>query len=111
MNVFGPSTDTGGVEFWHNPERAGWLQKQGEIRPSNGPMSGLLDQIMYFVRPVLILVLHLRMQHHHKADASCAGTWFPNWRRRWFVLKDGKLFWFMDNIVTQVCLVLFSRPV
>jgi hypothetical protein len=29
MNLFGPSTDTGGVQFWNNPERAGWLEKQG----------------------------------------------------------------------------------
>jgi hypothetical protein len=31
-----------------------------------------------------------------------AGTWLPSWRRRWFVLKGGKLFWFKDHIVTQV---------
>jgi hypothetical protein len=31
MNIFGPSTDTGGVEFWHSPERAGWLDKQGSL--------------------------------------------------------------------------------
>jgi hypothetical protein len=29
MNMFGPSTDTEGVEFWLNPERTGWLEKQG----------------------------------------------------------------------------------
>lgn len=29
MNVFGASTDTGGVQYWNEPERAGWLQKQG----------------------------------------------------------------------------------
>lgn len=29
MNVFGPSIETDGVQFWQNPERAGWLEKQG----------------------------------------------------------------------------------
>ena len=27
----GASHDTGGVEFWHEPERAGWLMKQGDV--------------------------------------------------------------------------------
>ncbi|CAM8893833.1 unnamed protein product [Rhodiola kirilowii] len=50
-----------GVQFWSNPERTGWLGKQGE---------------------------YLR-----------------NWRRRWFVLKQGKLFWFKDSTVSRI-----SRP-
>ena len=48
--------DTGGVEFWHQPDRAGWLYKQGDV--------------------------------------------ISTWRRRWFVLKDGRLFWFMNENVT-----------
>ncbi|KAG1337727.1 pleckstrin domain-containing protein 1 [Cocos nucifera] len=47
----------GGVEFWSNPERAGWLTKQGE--------------------------------------------YIKTWRRRWFVLKQGKLFWFKEPGVTR----------
>ncbi|CAM8889158.1 unnamed protein product [Rhodiola kirilowii] len=50
-----------GVQFWSNPERTGWLSKQGE---------------------------YLR-----------------NWRRRWFVLKQGKLFWFKESTVSRI-----SRP-
>ncbi|KAJ7555640.1 hypothetical protein O6H91_05G047900 [Diphasiastrum complanatum] len=46
------------VEFWSNPERTGWLMKQGE--------------------------------------------YIKTWRRRWFVLKEGKLFWFKDSIVTRL---------
>ena len=42
--------DTGGAEFWVDPDRTGWLQKQGDV--------------------------------------------IKTWRRRWFVLKDGKLLWF-----------------
>ncbi|KAL5077207.1 hypothetical protein RYX36_016191 [Vicia faba] len=42
-----------GIEFWSNPERAGWLTKQGD--------------------------------------------YIKTWRRRWFVLKQGKLFWFKDQ--------------
>ncbi|KAJ0987874.1 hypothetical protein J5N97_006230 [Dioscorea zingiberensis] len=46
-----------GVEFWSNPERSGWLTKQGE--------------------------------------------YIKTWRRRWFVLKQGKLFWFKDSHVMR----------
>eukprot|EP00879_Flechtneria_rotunda_P021647 GHRR01022816.1.p2 GENE.GHRR01022816.1~~GHRR01022816.1.p2 ORF type:complete len:152 (+),score=14.48 GHRR01022816.1:206-661(+) len=48
--------EEGDVEFWHNPERAGWLMKQGE--------------------------------------------YIKTWRRRWFVLKQGKIFWFKSDVVT-----------
>lgn len=48
--------DTGGVEFWREPERQGWLQKQGD---------------------------HIK-----------------TWRRRWFVLKGGRIFWFKSDAVT-----------
>ncbi|XP_027332533.1 pleckstrin homology domain-containing protein 1 [Abrus precatorius] len=53
--------DYDGVEFWSNPERTGWLTKQGE--------------------------------------------YIKTWRRRWFVLKQGKLFWFKESSVTRA-----SRP-
>mmetsp|Transcript_9831 Transcript_9831/g.24513 ORF Transcript_9831/g.24513 Transcript_9831/m.24513 type:complete len:140 (-) Transcript_9831:487-906(-) len=46
----------GGVEFWHTPDRCGWLDKQGE--------------------------------------------YIKTWRRRWFVLKQGKIFWFKSEVVT-----------
>ncbi|KAG1672501.1 hypothetical protein FOA52_002810 [Chlamydomonas sp. UWO 241] len=49
--------DYGGVEFWHSPERCGWLTKQGD--------------------------------------------YIKTWRRRWFVLKGGKIFWFLNDCVTQ----------
>ncbi|KAI5408735.1 variant 2, Pleckstrin y domain-containing protein 1, partial [Lathyrus oleraceus] len=45
--------DYAGIEFWSNPERSGWLTKQGD--------------------------------------------YIKTWRRRWFVLKQGKLFWFKDQ--------------
>jgi hypothetical protein len=45
-----------GIEFWHNPERSGWLMKQGE--------------------------------------------YIKTWRRRWFVLKQGKIYWFKSDVVT-----------
>lgn len=28
--LLGKNQDTGGVDFWTNPERAGWLMKQGD---------------------------------------------------------------------------------
>ncbi|KAK1570403.1 hypothetical protein Q3G72_001362 [Acer saccharum] len=49
--------DHDGVEFWSNPERTGWLTKQGQ--------------------------------------------YIKTWRRRWFVLKQGKLFWFKESTVTR----------
>ncbi|KAL2634954.1 hypothetical protein R1flu_006433 [Riccia fluitans] len=45
------------VQFWENPERAGWLMKQGE--------------------------------------------YLPTWRRRWFVLKEGKIFWFKESVLSR----------
>ncbi|KAI3435962.1 hypothetical protein D9Q98_002020 [Chlorella vulgaris] len=53
--VLGRNSETGGVEFWRQPERAGWLMKQGEF--------------------------------------------MKTWRRRWFILKDGKIFWFKSDLV------------
>jgi len=47
-----------GVEFWHSPERGGWLMKQGEF--------------------------------------------IKTWRRRWFILKQGKIFWFKTDEVGPV---------
>jgi len=49
------------IEFWTNPERSGWLMKQGE--------------------------------------------YIKTWRRRWFVLKDGKIFWFKESNLNE-----FSKP-
>ncbi|GJP70902.1 hypothetical protein CLOP_g1792 [Closterium sp. NIES-67] len=45
------------IEFWKDPERSGWLTKQGE--------------------------------------------YIKTWRRRWFVLKEGHMFWFKDDKVTK----------
>ncbi|KAK7305381.1 hypothetical protein VNO77_43286 [Canavalia gladiata] len=49
--------DYQGIDFWSNPERAGWLTKQGD--------------------------------------------YIKTWRRRWFVLKQGKLFWFRDPVAAS----------
>ena len=58
LSQIGKDPDTGGVEFWRDAARAGWLAKRGDV--------------------------------------------IRTWRRRWFVLKDGKLFWFLDpSHVTQ----------
>eukprot|EP00210_Caulerpa_lentillifera_P000048 g47.t1 len=45
------------IEFWNQPERTGWLMKQGE--------------------------------------------YIKTWRRRWFVLKEGHIFWFKYSVVTR----------
>ncbi|KAK1415522.1 hypothetical protein QVD17_31305 [Tagetes erecta] len=49
--------DYDNIDYWSNPERTGWLTKQGQ--------------------------------------------YIKTWRRRWFVLKQGKLFWFKEPIVTR----------
>lgn len=33
--MLGRNTDTGGVEFWRQPERSGWLLKQGKHDPKD----------------------------------------------------------------------------
>lgn len=55
--ILGRHEDYRGIAYWEEPERCGWLMKQGEFLSS--------------------------------------------WRRRWFVLKDGRLFWFKTDHVTQ----------
>ncbi|KAK4763103.1 hypothetical protein SAY86_008871 [Trapa natans] len=50
--------DYSGIEFWSNPERSGWLARQGD--------------------------------------------YIKTWRRRWFVLKQGKLLWFKDSNVNRL---------
>ncbi|GAX78029.1 hypothetical protein CEUSTIGMA_g5471.t1 [Chlamydomonas eustigma] len=57
MAWWGQKPHYGGVEYWHSPERCGWLNKQGEF--------------------------------------------IKTWRRRWFILKQGKIFWFKTDAVTQ----------
>jgi len=52
-----PSADS--VEYWRDPDKAGWLQSQGDMTKM--------------------------------------------WRRRWFVLKQGYLFRFMNSDVTGGC--------
>jgi len=59
--------DYSGIEFWSNPERTGWLTKQGE--------------------------------------------YIKTWRRRWFVLKQGKLFWFKDSTITRASIPRGVIPV
>lgn len=29
------------------------------------------------------------------------GEYIKTWRRRWFILKQGKLFWFKDSVITR----------
>ncbi|KAF6147081.1 hypothetical protein GIB67_036800 [Kingdonia uniflora] len=59
--------DYGGISFWVDPERTGYLTKQGE--------------------------------------------YIKTWRRRWFVLKQGKLFWFKDSVVSRASIPRGVIPV
>ncbi|KAJ6964429.1 pleckstrin [Populus alba x Populus x berolinensis] len=55
------------IDFWSDPERSGWLTKQGD--------------------------------------------YIKTWRRRWFVLKQGKLVWFKDRNVTRGAIPRGAIPV
>ena len=35
-------------------------------------------------------------------ECRLAGEYIKTWRRRWFVLKQGKIFWFKSDIITPV---------
>ncbi len=63
--VLGRNTDTGGVEFWRQPERSGWLMKQGKRDP-DGPGPAAFD----CRRPNPFLI------------ASIVGEFVKTWRRR-----------------------------
>jgi len=57
--------EEGDVEFWHNPERAGWLMKQGE-----NEAGARMHAAVAFV-------------HSEQSDAAClAGEYIKTWRRR-----------------------------
>ena len=39
---------------------------------------------------------------HDVLCVLCLGEYIKTWRRRWFVLKQGKIFWFKSDIITPV---------
>lgn len=100
----------GDVEFWHTPERTGWLMKQGEADVSSlaGPCS----------RPALHAYsergrrltapdktncdLAPKELWRHSPCMPTAGEYIKTWRRRWFILKQGRIFWFKTEYVTPV---------
>lgn len=96
-----------GVEFWHSPERCGWLMKQGTFL--------LLSRKKLSTPPPPSLSRASTGRHgrkrpgslpHSLADRSVphppAGEYIKTWRRRWFILKQGKIFWFKTEEVGPV---------
>ena len=95
-----------GVEFWHSPERCGWLMKQGTFL--------LLSRKKLSTHPPSLSRAstgrHGRKRPgslpHSLADRSVphlpAGEYIKTWRRRWFILKQGKIFWFKTEEVGPV---------
>jgi hypothetical protein len=111
--------NTAGIEFWKEPDRCGWLSKQGE-------------QMSQRVTGSCIHSQHTSCQGVHLTipvfSACHAGEYIKTWRRRsvvncscstsvcwrwqgsrqlptmctprWFVLKQGKIFWFKDQDLT-----------
>ena len=58
----------GGVEYWHTPERCGWLQKQGVICVGLLVLAGKLAEAL----PNLCL-----------GPVALTGEYIKTWRRRW----------------------------
>lgn len=67
--LLGRGTDTGGVEFWRQPERSGWLMKQGEQEPVE-----VCCRRRSHILPCLTLLL--------AAPNARAGEFVKTWRRR-----------------------------
>lgn len=132
--VLGRNTDTGGVEFWRQPERSGWLMKQGKPRDRVAtPVFGLSEPRLHVPCPPMCPLLQASLSRPG-GEGGRAAQWWAAWRwrrrrvrgaspgahwlncplkplsllhcavtiRRWFVLKDGKIFWFKTDIVGPV---------
>jgi len=140
--IFGGPQNIGDVEFWHGPERAGWLMKQGMhallgacerrrrlgllippppphcIRPSSQVTTGKTHDAVF--RPCRARVRpsntgprssDVAGGMHDLLCVRCSGEYIKTWRRRWFVLKQGKIFWFKSDIITPVrAHASLSRP-
>jgi hypothetical protein len=48
--------------------------------------------------------------HLSRLCLQFAGEYIKTWRRRWFVLKEGHIFWFKENYVSQVKDPIASKP-
>lgn len=49
--------EEGDVEFWHNPERAGWLMKQGEDQTPAKMILLQLSQVVHILNNLMLLAL------------------------------------------------------
>jgi hypothetical protein len=93
----GKSNNRGDVEFWHSPERCGWLMKQG------GHMC-----IKRALRAVPDMAFNRRVYKNVEAEVTCmAARYLPTQAInacpcRWFILKQDKIFWFKSDVVTPV---------
>lgn len=120
-----PESD--GIEFWHNPERSGWLMKQGgcatqprrQYACSTFVKQGQLTCVLLpFLqestsrRGAAGVCQHGVVPHgQSKSQRSCVYITRPlmypllmcdHNPRRWFVLKQGKIYWFKSDVVTPV---------
>lgn len=87
--VLGRNTDTGGVEFWRQPERSGWLMKQGKRDP-DGPGPAAFD----CRRPNPFLI------------ASIVGEFVKTWRRRCGTLSQER----RAGVAAQAGWYAWSKP-
>jgi hypothetical protein len=87
--ILGRGEDVGHVRYWEEPERCGWLMKQGTCVSLS--LLVFIHTSVCTAKTLTILLMVL----------CFTGEFLKSWRRRWFVLKDGRLFWFKSDHVTQ----------
>ena len=94
-----------GVEFWHSPERCGWLTKQGTRLRQGRSERGSRRRCPCHVVRLRALTSFPFETLKEGADSysyTFAGEYIKTWRRRWFILKQGKIFWFKTESVGPV---------
>ena len=68
-------------------------------------VAGLWSKVFPSTSLGLLILQQMYFSLKHNVRFLCnwrAGEVLKSWRRRWFVLKDGKLFWFKSDAVHEV---------
>lgn len=107
LSAFGKAPKNyGDVEFWHTPERAGWLMKQGTHGGMYCSTGSALSPHGHATLPRRTSdagqCTCLSQSSHSCQVMVAAGEYIKTWRRRWFILKQGRIFWFKTEYVTPV---------
>jgi hypothetical protein len=110
LSAFGKAPKNyGDVEFWHTPERTGWLMKQGvhcglrcQCAKLHGSGRRRAVPLRHMARLTPAVLRTLWQPSLQLPVVDAAGEYIKTWRRRWFILKQGRIFWFKTEYVTPV---------